>query len=121
MVLLRVPLSVSLAAAVLVALAPAAPATAAARTCLVKKFQYANNGGYKVTALRVETPKAFDQRKGKVYRGETRTIDIGKWKQLTEGQEVWLSYKVMKLYAEEKESCRKDGTKLIYDPDKGNT
>jgi len=113
----------TIAACIAAVLAGGAIASAEAKTCLVKKFRFENEGGYDVTPMWIvgtDASNVYDQRSGTIRSGESRTFDLSKTKNLTDGVEVWLEYGIGDI-GDNDVSCRKDGTTLVYDSQKGNT
>jgi len=90
------------------------------KTCLVNKFQYSNNGGYVTKNFVIRNNNAKDNRGGEISLGETKTMVLKEQNGIVEGREAWLEY-VITTGTNEFISCRKDGTKLVFDSARGNT
>lgn len=107
-------------AATALAIAPSAPA--GTKTCLVNQLRYTNEGGYKVDALTVHAPGYAENRGGVLYEQQSRTLELDNAEGLSPGSAVWLSFKILDFVTgDKKQNCRKNDTKLVYDPDRGNT
>ncbi|MBI1182520.1 MAG: hypothetical protein GC201_18410 [Alphaproteobacteria bacterium] len=112
-------------AAVLPVLGMAAVSADAAvkRQCAVNKLRMENEGAFHIAQFVVKTARGgYDIRSGSLDASGSRTIDLSKWSDvavtLKRGDEVWLTFAIG---SGDQESCRKDETRLIYDPKNGNT
>ena len=90
------------------------------KTCLVKKFRYTNDGGYVAKNFTIRNVNAKDKRGGQLSYLDSKTWTLKEQNGIVEGREIWLEY-VIASGVNEFQSCRKDGTKLVFDSEKGNT
>ncbi|MEM7327246.1 MAG: hypothetical protein AAF437_00825 [Pseudomonadota bacterium] len=90
------------------------------KTCLVSKFQYYDKGGYIAKNFTIRNQQTGDERGGNAGLSETLTFVIKEQAGISEGNEVWLEYVVVDVINHQI-SCRKNGTKLVFDSARGNT
>jgi hypothetical protein len=111
------------AAMALAAVTVAAAGGARAEDKQVNTLLYYNNGGYTVKSVTLhwiddsgtEQAEHFrrDMQLGTGFCYDMRGNDLG----IQEGNEVWLSYNIA---AGDKQSCRKDGTRMVYKKNSAN-